>query len=63
MKQVFYQFPEMKNDLIVVYNEIQEAIDNIQGGDLWKAVCRLEKAQYWLEKYVSKNDKLKEDIK
>ena len=71
MKQVFEHFPEMKNDMIAIYNEVQEAKDNIEEADLYEAVKneflreavdRLEKAIYWLEKYVSKEDLIKENL-
>lgn len=49
---------ELKNDLITTLNEVVEAKENIEGGDLWEAVSRCENAIYWLEKYVSTKDTL-----
>jgi hypothetical protein len=63
MKQVFYHYPEMKNDLIVIYNEIEEAYNNVENGDLWLVMECIERAKYWLEKYVSKDDVLEYNLK
>jgi len=67
---------ELKNDLIVVYNEIKESIDLgtnpkysedcqskdylSDGESLDMIIDRLNKAKYWLNKYVSDYDEIQE---
>lgn len=69
---------ELKNDLIVIYNELKESInlgtnpkysedcqnDNYlsDGEALDMILDRLCKAKHWLNKYVSDDDELKELI-
>ena len=50
--------PELKNDLITIWWEIQEAKLTLDYGDISAVGERLNNALHWLKKYVTNDDQL-----